>query len=233
MRIGLLSVCLLCTYFGIGQVITDSTFIKGNVALQWQGEQTKSGSLLYNGTEYFYNDSRLTGTPFFATDSFTKGNLIYYGQLYTGIPLKFDVLRGEVVTYLHNPTFPVKLVTEKLKCFTIGSAVFVWVEKTGGMPEAGYYQVLYNGKASILAKRYKTIRETVSAEGVVREVVNHSNYYVLKNGIYHSVGSKGSLLDALSDQKSALSDYIDKSDVKFKKDPEYNMIRAAAYYETL
>lgn len=207
-----------------------------SVVRKYYATAIAENSLLFNGTEYYYDDRSLAGHPFLETTDFVKGTVTYNNILYTDIPLSYDILRDQVVAFL--PTsggdIKMKLITEKINAFSIGGRSFVHVIKDSAANISnGFYEVLHNGKVQLLAKRSKRIQENVSSLGVEKKVEDNNVFYIKKNNKYYEVSSRSSLLDVLNENKSQLSKFIKQSDIRYNKDVEYNIIRAVRYFDQL
>ena len=192
---------------------------------------------LFNGSEYIFNNHGVANHPFFGASQPVKGTIFYDGTLYPDVSISYDLSRDEVFIN-NNPgqDFNLKLITERIKYFSILNHVFVRINQDnntkGYAPVAGFYDLLYNGKITVLAKRKKQIEQAFKAEDSLR-FVQYDEYLVKKNNIYYSVDSKSSLLNVFHDQKDKMKKYYRKSDLNFKKDPENTIVKTAEYYAQL
>jgi hypothetical protein len=97
-----------------------------------------------------------------------------------------------------------------------------------------FYQILLNGKASLLKSVYKTIQERnneMSGERF-KEFATYENKYFLKDGtIVRIKKDKSSLLALFQDKKEAISKYIEQQKLNLKN--EADLIALVQYYNTL
>ncbi len=58
-------------------------------------------------------------------------------------------------------------------------------------------------------------------------------YYVVKDGNFHVVKTKGSVLQVLSDRKSELKNFLRKNRIRYNDDREKAIVRLTEFYDTL
>jgi hypothetical protein len=97
---------------------------------------------------------------------------------------------------------------------------------------AGFYEVLYGGPATVLAKRKKQVQRGVRVEDpyIFKQ---YDSYFVKHNGIYRSVAAEKDLLLLFGDRKEVLKTYLRTNNINFKKDNEAGLVKTAAYYDQL
>jgi len=97
-----------------------------------------------------------------------------------------------------------------------------------------FYQILFNGKTSLLKSVYKTIQERnndLSGERF-KEFATYENVYLLKEGTMTRIKKdKASLLALFQDKKEAVAKYIEDQKLNFKN--EAHLIALVQYYNTL
>lgn len=192
---------------------------------------------LFNGSEYIFNNHGIIGHPFFEAAQPTKGNIFYDGTLYPNVSIAYDISRDEVFIN-NNPgqDFNLKLITERIEYFSILNHVFIRINQDdnikGYAPSTGFYDLLYNGKVTVLAKRRKQVNQAFKAEDSLK-FVQYNEYLIKKNNTYYVVDSKSSLMNIFRDQKDKVKKYFRKSDLDFKKDPENAIVKTTEYYAQL
>jgi len=198
--------------------------------------QLKDQSPLLNGSLYAeYEFTFREGSPYFLTEKFTAGSVVYNGVLYNGIPLLYDDLRGLLIS--KNQVIWLQLINRRVDAFSIANHYFVRFEANSsqnGLPATGYYEVLYAGRSQILKQSFKKIREVLAGnEGVVRFVDETDDYYIKTGNTYQRVKSKSELLDILADHQKELQRMIKKNKLNFRKDKENAMVQSAEYYDQI
>jgi len=97
-----------------------------------------------------------------------------------------------------------------------------------------FYQILLNGKTSLLKSVYKTIQERnndLSGERF-KEFATYENLYILKNGVMSRIKKdKSSLIELLQDKNEAVKKYIDDQKLNLKN--ETHLIALVKFYNTL
>ena len=188
-------------------------------------------SNLYNGSEYIYSYHGIKGYPFYASDRPLNGDIEYDGILYKNVPMSYDLVRDEVLINEPGQNFNVRLVVEKIRYFSLSNRVFVrMVQDSTGNPflTTGFYNILYKGKVSVLARLTKKI-QSGSAEDSIK-FIQYTNYWVKKDDSYQPVENKKTLLNIFRDQKDLIRKYLRKNKINYKKDPANAIIKAAEYY---
>jgi hypothetical protein len=189
---------------------------------------------LYNGIEYVGYDRRLTGHPFFPSDSLQIGAIRTEGQDFS-MPLLFDIVR-EVLVLNHPAGYRMALHSDNIQSFSVGGHTFIRMADSTrlGLP-TGFYDLLYNGPTQLLAKRTKSIQINPSASIAFNYGVFNSKtiYFIKKGSHYFSVKNKRTILDVLEDHKKQLVSFIRKEKIKFKPDVDAALSRLAKQYDAL
>lgn len=212
---------------GFLQRIIDSTIDFARVGLQ-------KNSGLFIGTEYKGYDRRIQGHPYFASDSIAKGSVFFDGILYKNVPLLYDILVDEIILSGHSQTIPIKLLKLKVHYFYLNEELFVKLEgdSLNGSLVPGFYNLLYQDKVSVLAKRKKQILESRKDEDDVR-FKQYDEYYIRKNNVLYKVDNNRSFLEVFNDKKDDLRQYQRRNNIKYKKDPANALVKTVAHYNKL
>lgn len=174
------------------------------------------------------------GHPFYASNEWYTGTIIYDGVKYNNVPLLYDMVLDEVLTkHISNPA-PISLVKEKVNRFTLHNHTYVYVKTdSASNPEmpAGFYDLLYDGEVSVLARRQKKARSVSSSSTVLKTRFKSSDlYFIKKGGTYHTVKSQKDILKMFSDRKAEMDQFMSQNKISFKKDAEEALTKIAAYY---
>lgn len=200
----------------------------------------KTGAPLYNGPQYVdYVLNIQAGHPFFLTTNYDdKGSVLYDGIFYKDVPLKHELVKGEVIIKDPNNSLGLILFNEKVSYFTIFGHTFLRLVRDSSnrsVISTGFYDLLYNGQGiQLLEKQTKEINESISSyEGLRRFIVDGQSFYIRKSNVYYTIGSKNDVLKILKDKKNELSQYIRKNKLNFKRDKEAALKSVVAYYDTM
>lgn len=192
-------------------------------------------SRLYNGIEHIGYSPRIKGHAYFQAVELRKGTIVYDGLVYTDVPMWYDMVKEQVIIQHFNKFTRIGLVSQKVTSFTLLDHQFIRLEidSTLGLPiYTGFYDLLYKGPSTVLVRRIKTIYEVVKDE-VEREFTQQNYYFIQKDSAYYSVKSFKGLLTIFKDRSKEIKQYLRKNKIRYKKDKENTIVKAAAYYDSL
>jgi hypothetical protein len=193
----------------------------------------------------FYNGSRYsptgfifrTGSPYFISDSFNLGSVVYDGILFDSVYLMYEDMR-ELLVARNNNNYLLQLVNPRVSSFIISGHSFIRLTADSlyrGIPKTGYYEILYPGRSQILKKTFKSIREepSVDENTIIRYIEERDDYYIRIRGSYQRVKSKTELLTLLHDHQKEIQKYIKKNKQNFRRSRENLLIMTAEYYDQI
>jgi hypothetical protein len=205
-----------------GPVISDSAV---NIYFASQSETLA----IHNG-RVFYGYPGVLGDAFFPETGWQKGSILFDGTWYHDIFLRFDIYKDEVVV-LHPNTTPVRIISERVQQFYFHGQDFVRLNPDNdNIIKSGFYQRLTNGAVTIFARRHKKIEENIVELAIERKFVSSSQYYVLKDGIYHVINKQKSLLDLLKDSRQNIVQHLNQQKLRYKNNKEKTIIEIAKFY---
>jgi hypothetical protein len=215
----------------------DSTLVA--VATRSLGQQYAAGvgyeSGLYNGPLYTdYVPPGTQGHRFFGPAAPQPASLTYAGHAYEGVPLRYDLLRDQLVLTASTGNQEMTLVPELVSGFVLDGHVFthVSVDSSAGSPvRAGFYEVLVAGPVRLLAAHHKALQKRSSAGRVESEITASNAYFVEKNGQYYAVEKAGALLGLFPEHKAALRQYSRTNHLSFRPDARAEALAALVRYE--
>ena len=193
---------------------------------------------IYRGVEYTGYPYRIkTGHQFFESADLSYGSVLYDGILYEGVPMWYDLVKDQVVVRYIDEFSRINLHNEKIEYFSLLNHHFVHIKSDvlniSSIP-AGFYDRVYNGGIEVLVNRSKGTLKEVSVEGTYITILKQKNNFFLKKGeVYYPVESLGSVLKALGNKQKEIQEFLKKSNIKFRKDPENAIIRIVRYYDLL
>lgn len=220
---------------GFGQTARpDTAFLatSRNYQTSLYNKYIRGQSRLYNGTEYRDYLSHNDEHPYYGPDDWSYGYVVYDDERYDSVALFYDISRDRVITEHLLSGAKIELVTAKLMEFTLNGDHFVHLrpDKTGEIADA-FYQVLYDGKSKVYARHTKTLNTRAEGNELVYTFDNKVRYYILKDGVYHSVKSKKSVLKVFEDKKQAVRSELNKSALRFKTDRAKAIAKMAERYD--
>ena len=191
---------------------------------------------LYNGPRYHIYDSRSKEHQFFESEDWQPGSVLYDGQSYRNISLLYDIFKSYVVVRHPERAGLVQLQSERVRAFTVADKHFVRIEKSeekGIDVPTGFYQVLYNGKTQVLARRVKERQEQIENNKITVYFPPKDFFYIKKDGVYHLIRSKKAALALFDDQKNALRKSLRENRINYRKSRDLALIQMATQYDKL
>lgn len=228
----LLSALLYIGTFAQAQVVDSTARQATQYALTRYEAATSDPERLYNGFEYIGYDRRLTGHPFFASDSTETGSIRSNGQIFT-IPLRYDIVYDELV--LNHPAgYRMALHSDRINSFLVKGHTFIRMTDSTqqGLP-TGFYDLLYNGPTQLVARHTKTILVNPAANGTYGVFNPKTVYFIRKSGRYFPIKNKRTLLAVLDNSKKQLTAFMRKEKLKFKLTIDDSFGKIARYYDEL
>ena len=201
----------------------------------WYEKEIGGDSHLFTGKEYAPYKSGIQGTQFFISPQMQNSTIFYDGALYEDVPLLFDQVRQVVVINRYDDNTRIKLLSEKIKYFIISGHRFENIILNQGNVEdlnSGFYDVIFNGRASALVSRIKKVEMTLNPEDPPK-FTERDKIFIRNGNIFYPVDNAGSIIKALSDKKDLIRTFIRKNKFRFKKNTEEELVKTVAYYETL
>jgi hypothetical protein len=187
---------------------------------------------LYNGPLYTGYDHHPQGHPFFIADTLMPASIEYDGVLFPATPVTYDLFKDVLVLHNTRKAIDFQLVPEKIGYFTLAQHKFIYLpadSSTPGLPATGYYEELYSGKTTALARHLKVIQQGNAAENL-SNYRQYDFYYLQVAGRYYPIHSEKAMLAALGADKGRVREFIKRSRLKFRKDPAGTLAKVAEYY---
>jgi len=200
-----------------------SNTVKGNVGL-------------YNGSEYLYRGHNAKGFAYFKSADILKGSILYDGNLYNDVPMRFDLTTNDVVILDYTNNFPIQLVASKIDYFIIDSSRFINAANTYKFTlpvTTGFYEVLYNNKSTVLARKEKQLILSSKLDENDSHYIEFDRYYIYTGNKLYKVDNEKSVLNVFNERKTELKKFIKTNRISFRKNFEKAVTSTAAYYDQL
>lgn len=195
---------------------------------------------LYSGLEYADYTRRYhkrTGDQFFVSPESQPGSVDYNNHHFDGVRLSYDEVLDQVLLSQPNNPVLIRLIEEHLRGFTMGPTRFVRLvadSASGSVIRTGYYQVLADGRAQVLARRTKRMQERLNQPYVDVEFVASTKFFAQKGGQYYPIRSKANVVRLLADRSKDVQQYLKEHHLKFNKAQfEPSVVELVAYYNGL
>jgi hypothetical protein len=189
---------------------------------------------LYNGSEYIAYEPLNDEHPYFLTEEWILASIKYDGEWFHNIPLLYDIHREKLVTSYYYKGNKMELNNYMIEEFVIDNRRFLnFKESTDSTTKRkGFYESLYDGKSSVIARREKKFSQTIDVTEVSRKFIESSSFFILTKGKFNKISSQSDLLKALTSYKKELKIFIRKNHL-FQKNFESSVVQAARYFDTL
>ncbi len=222
----------LLLHNAVGQPVgKDSTVsLAARQAVARYEEVSNTLERLYNGPEYISYDRRLTGHPFFPTDTLLEGKVAYQGGQFA-VPLLYDIVKDEVVV-VHSGGYRMSLHSDRVQAFSVRNHTFIRLDSVQQGMSTGFYDMLYSGNIQLLARRTKSVLINLTAFSYGLFTAK-TTYYILKNGQYSPVRNKRTLLAVLSNRRKQLVAYARAQKLSFRPSPETAILKLTQHYDEL
>lgn len=186
---------------------------------------------IFNGRQHYVYSSLIEGNAYYPYDEWREGTVVYDGIAYNNILIKYDILKDEVIISSSESRIFIALFTPRVKEFSFFGFKFINLKKGNKLllPE-GFYQVLAEGQATVLAKATKTIKEEIINNELNRKFEQETRYYIVKGDKYHYIRNKESLLGSLQEKRKAVQDFISKRKLRYRRQREETIVAAAKFY---
>ena len=199
---------------------------------------------LYNGSANPGYNHISIGNPYFQADLVQPGSIFYDGIIYRQVQMLYDLVQDNVVIvqFSDNSLSPeyrnslrMDLIRDRVGWFTVAGHDFIRLDADSNSIKMkdGFYDRVYNGNIKVLIKRTKKYEEEVKGLELERRYDVVDYYYILKDGRYHNIKNKKSILQLFKMKKKELSMFARKNKLKFKKNRENYITGMSRYYDQL
>jgi hypothetical protein len=217
---------------------SDSTLLLKSVQQQKATfqEYVNVNAPLYNGTSYIKYWNKVIGHPYFISDQFQNADINYQNYYYYNIPLKYDLVKNQLVILNASKEFEMTLINDHISEFKISSHFFIKINIDSSHaynPGPGFYELVYPGRSAVIIKYQKRVEASLKAEDNTSSFAAYSNYYVFSKNEYHEISSISDFFNIHKDYRSVLKKYMRKEKSNFSKDPAKALILLASYFDTV
>lgn len=169
--------------------------------------------------------------PYFKSFDWADGSVRYDEQWYDEMPILYNTVNDEVAI-LSNNGLAIKLNKNRVSEFRFLGSRFVHLADPG-LREKGFYEILYDGDVNVLARRKKVYLEKLTYDRILFEYLVRDYYLIQKDGKYHQVRGKHSVLGVFDDQKKVLRRQLRKEGIQYSQSRDKALVLMAEYYDEL
>ena len=203
-------------------------------------EYGNMGQLIHGKVYQAYFPSA-KGDPFWLSADWTIGSLQTHHVYYPELPLKYDAYLDALVfaVDLVNPTF-IRVNELQVKSFWIQQRQFDYLgsgTEKAAMKDVnlipGYFELIYEGKSKLYAKREKRFEKYQDDYEHVGEFSEKSTYLLLKNQVFWIVKGKKDWLQFSQDHEAEMEQYLKQQGIRFRNISDTQWVQLIDYYESL
>lgn len=195
-------------------------------------------SRLLSGTDYINRAKPyMQGSPFFPSPEIMEGSLQYDGFHFEAVPMRYDCQHDQVVVQPPSRAIALQLVPEKVSAFTLDGHHFVrLVTDSVASPQVrtGFYDLLADGPARLLARHTKRSYEQPTQRGMEGSFVETVRFFVQQHDTYQEVAKLKDVTALFPVHKAELQKFARSQRLSFKEGYRERALTAlVAYYNTL
>lgn len=225
---------LLCLIFCYGRLFAQDVErqrVIDSAAIEYLRIAEKQSTLYYGYEQAGFMAA--INHPYLNDAQYVKARLSYRQVIYPDELLRLDLSRDELIIF--SPDFRnVVLYPEDVDYAEMQGRVIIYHRRDSllGCPSSGYYILLHSEKCKVLEKKTVSLKN-VAGHYAAFEYVLTTNFYLCKDDVYYSVGSRRKLLKALNPYKKELKRFISTNHLRFRKNAEEFLIRTVREYEKI
>lgn len=193
---------------------------------------------LYNGTEF--NDLFLNtdgSFRYFKGFDYARGSVVYNGQYYVNIPLKYDVLEDNLLTHSEDnlSIFIVRLIPEFVNSFSIHNLEFVRLTDVDkGIAGNGFYEKAFIGNnLKLYIKHTKKKRDKALKSGIQYRFSDFNFFLVKYKNEYFIANSAKDIWKNMPELDDQIRDYYKTYKPLYKSDKQLFMTKLMGYLDGL
>lgn len=193
-------------------------------------------SPLYNGRIYKrYVYFVKSGSPYFLSENFGSGWVIYDNILFKNLSMLYEDLRKCVV--YKKDSDEIQLIHERISSFYIEGHQFIRLSPDSthnNIQGNDFYEILYDGPSEVLKNTIKHIQEVPTVEeGLTRYVRKKDSYFIKVGTRFELVRSKTDLMNIFQAHKKEMETFLKKGKLKYGENTDNLLIQAAGYYDQI
>lgn len=193
-------------------------------------------AIIYTGREEVKYPTYVLNHPYLDTNEFRNGTLSFDGIIYPDVKMRLNLHTDELTVFSYSNLFSIVLPSDRIDFATIDSLYIYYANpQKETLPfSKGYHVRIFKSKYEVWK------RETMFMESKIKDMTleysftKKRKFYIYKDGVYHTVSSKNSVLKLFDPAKKRdLKKYIKQHKLNFKRSPDEAIVSVVNYYEYL
>ncbi len=209
------------------------TTLAGNVRDLFYSSNCTYGPLV-NGKIYTDYYPELLGHQFLALSGWEKGTVYFRNDVQKELLINYDIVSDKLVAnefYSEGPRF-IELNRNDVDGFYIDGHRFIKASTGNGLKDkSGYYELLYDGGATLLMRWEKYISKSSVLDKDVARIEN--TIYIRKNDKIFRINNRKTLISCLSDKGEDIENYIRSRRFFVRTAEPDDFIELLKYYDRL
>ncbi len=174
---------------------------------------------LFNGLRYKEEFRTLEGNhKFYLTPNFINADIVYDGQSYFDIKIKYDLYEDQIIVNLttNSGSSILQLLSDKVESFTIKDNYFVKLLDNQAINSndivTGIFEIAYKSSNLILYKKNKKIAKKHLTKKYIYYTFNIKNqYFYYFNNDFYLINSKSSVIKIFPKYKKEINSFYNKN----------------------
>jgi hypothetical protein len=188
-----------------------------------QSDTLLDNQTLYNGKIWRNLYYLVMEDQFLFSKEYLPGILTINGKTFNNVLIKYDIFKDEILTPIDSGRI-LQLNKELIDSFSISylnrKYHFIKLKEDSLKTNKSYFNVLYNGKTTLLLKFEKKI-DKLSVEGKYDKFYQITRIFIVTGEKLYQVSGKGDLFRIFPEDKIQLKDFMKKSKLRISdKEPE-------------
>lgn len=190
-----------------------------------------------NGPAHLNFDKTANNQNRYYIDDFKNGSMMYNGQDYFDLYLKYDIYTDELVLrpYTETNTTQINIIKDYVSSFKIGNQKFTNIKELSSPNfKKGYYEEVILANNTILYIKYYKERNNVVGENAfyIGYLLKY-DYILLKDKDFYLINDKKDIIKLYPDDKRKINDFYFKNRNLKKEDPSLFIKNLMTYINNL
>ena len=184
---------------------------------------------LFNGIRYKELYRIKNGRhKFYKSPEFLTAHIVYDGQPYYDIPMKYDLFDDQLIISLDTDSGSsiIQLLKEEVNRFELDNKRFVHLKGIGIFKSKevidGFYEVLEEGNSLTLYKKNRKLQKKVlENKAILYEFRTDDLYYIHHGDLFYPIKNKNDLIKIFPERKKQINAFF--SGNKYLMDTDYDL----------
>lgn len=177
-------------------------------------------------------DLQYEGTYYLETEKYYDGTLYYNGILYSDLLLNLDCFEDKLLLKVKSENLFLELNSNLVEYFFLGQRQFIKISPENNYHlSAGFYELVYSQKDTLLRKNIKEFRESVeqNRNALISRFSDIIHYYLIVDGKCVPIKKRQDLLMLYHDRKRDIARHLRGKDIRFRNNPELYILTVLNY----